>query len=175
MCGSFFSFLQCFLVTFYISINNIWYVGYGQDMELTTSALSQILSQFWSLALRTVPHFVCKVIQPFREMSVLPDKQRVMCGKLNGLQKPLAKHLQGSSSPSPVLHFNLVWPGVLVHLQSFNKITGCESLPAHPLLPCPDQHSKVHKNRKLGNTKNKPLAKHQIPSMPVLSSAQHRF
>lgn len=32
---------------------------------------------------------------------------------------------------------------------------GCESLPVHPLLPCPDQHSKVHKNRKPGNIKNK--------------------
>lgn len=105
-----------------------------EDMDLC-----QILSQSWSPALHCV---VCKVVYPFEKVSVSPDKQRVMCGTLNGWQKVSAKHLvafwmgwfiasRGSSAP-PVLHFNLVRLELLVHLQSFDKITMwlCESLPA---------------------------------------------
>lgn len=128
----------------------------------------------------------CKVVYPSEKVSVLPDKRRVMCGKLNGWQKVSAKHLvgfwmgwfivsRGSSAP-PVLHFNLVCLELLVHLQSFDKITMwlCESLPAQSLLPCPDQHSHIHQNRNLATSRITPHAQHNVP-MPMLRSAQLRF
>lgn len=127
------------------------------------------------MPLRTVPYFVCNVVSPFGEMSVMPDKQRVMCGKLDGLQKLLAKHLQGSSSASPVLHFNLVWPEVPVHLQSLKQNHNVAVNLCQHTHSCPAQLNTARSTKieNLARWKIKPLAQQYIPSMLVPRSTQH--